>query len=450
MPRSPANPQASLEPDHGERAATTARPAPAGASRAGVHDVLMLGWEFPPFITGGLGTACYGLTKAMSRRGDRVLFVIPGPSRMGFSSQRSPFDEPGVTSLMAMPEFENVEFAGVDVELGDPYARPLRQPPTMRRRPPDLPEVHDLAVETRRFSERVVSLALHNRQAGRRIELVHAHDWMTFRAGADTARALGVPFVAHVHSTEYDRRGEDLDDSILQAEQQGFDDANVVVAVSGFTAGRLTTHYGVPREKIRVVHNAVEPPGGLSTPRAVQISAGEQIVLFVGRMTGQKGMEQFVRAAKKVLEVEPAVRFVMTGDGDQFAATQRLAAQLEIEEQFLFTGFLRNDDVEAVYRAASVFVMPSVSEPFGLVSLEAMRNEVPVILSRQSGAAEVLENALKVNFWDIDEMASKIVSVLRDPTLADTLSERGSLEVRQMRWSDAADQLASIYDEVLA
>lgn len=446
MPTSPAN-----APISTESATPGAAAASVTAQRAGgVHDVLMLGWEFPPFISGGLGTACYGLTKAMSRRGDHVLFVIPGPARMGFGTERSTYDEPGVTSLAAMPDFENVEFAGVDVDFEGPYARPMRQPTTMRRRPPDLPEVRDLGAEARKFADRVVSLALQQRQTGRRIEVVHAHDWMTFNAGAEAARSLGVPFVAHVHSTEYDRSGDALDEQILEAEQSGLHAASVVIAVSEYTASRLASHYGLPREQIRVIHNAVEQASTIAPAQAVRIGAGEEIVLFVGRMTGQKGADYFVRAAKKVLEVEPGVRFIMTGDGEQFAAVRRLAAELGIDEQFLFTGFLRGEDVEAVYQAANVFVMPSVSEPFGLVSLEAMRHEVPVILSKQSGAAGVLENALTVDFWDIDEMASKIVSVLRDPTLARTLSERGSFEVRQMRWSDAAEEVAAVYDEILA
>ena len=426
------------------------------AGPAGVHDVFMLGWEFPPFISGGLGTACYGLTKAMSRRGDQVVFVMPGATRVGFAASYAAQSggvrpEEGVR----MPEFDNVEFHGIDVHL-DPYARPARTaaatPPVHRgfgQRPPDVPEAHDVVVESHKFSERAVELALRQRALGKYFDVVHAHDWMTFEAARAVAGALGVPWVAHVHSTEYDRNPGDPDADVVAAERDGLGAADAVIAVSQFTARLLAARYGLPAERVAVVHNAVELDNRLAPERPVEIGAAERIVLFVGRFTAQKGPDLFVKAAARVLEAEPAVRFVMTGTGEQFDAVRQLARGLGIDRHFLFTGFLRPEDVDRMYRAADVFVMPSVSEPFGMVSLEAAARDVPVILSKQSGAAEVLDHALKVDFWDTEELASKIVSVLRDQTLAAQLAERGSFQVRQMRWADAAEAVARVYDRIV-
>ena len=452
-------------PDTLPNAAITDDPQPARddppTPPPGVHDVFMLGWEFPPFISGGLGTACYGLTKAMSRRGDRVLFVLPGGGRTrpGFTaahaannggSQQQP------AAPVHMPEFENVDFQSVDVKLSDPYERPQggqqtwRQTFGHRRRPADLPEVRDLPAEANKYADKATDLAAVHVAAGRRFDVVHAHDWMTFPAAQAVAESLGIPFVAHVHSTEHDRAGPDADEGILAVEAAGLAAATRVVAVSEFTAGILASHYGVSREKMIVIHNALEPDNRLAPDRPVRIGAGERVVLFLGRITPQKGPEYFVKAARKVLEHEPNVRFVMAGSGEQATAIRQLVRGLGIEGHFLFTGFLRGGDVDAIYAAADVFVMPSVSEPFGIVSLEAMRREVPTIISKQSGAAGALEHALKVDFWDTDELASLIVSVLRDPTLAGELGERGSFEVRQMTWGDAAESVARVYDDVAA
>lgn len=421
------------------------------AASAGTHDVFMLGWEFPPFISGGLGTACYGLTKAMSRRGDQVLFVLPGPARIGFSAAyethaRSSPPEGG----LHMPEFENVEFHGVGMHTTDPYARSAGSRQGKLSHPPDVPQQRDIIIESRIFAERALELALLQRQCGKHFDVVHAHEWMTFEAGKIVARALRVPLIAHVHSTEYDRRaGEPPDEQIASAERDGLAAADAIIAVSRYTSGQIARHYGIDISRITVIHNALELDSRAAAPRPTLIGAQERVVLFVGRLTQQKGPEVFVRAAARVLAQEPAVRFVMAGTGEQFNQMRNLARQLEIDQHFLFTGFLRAEDIDALYRAGDVLVMPSVSEPFGLVSLEAMGRNVPVIVSNQSGAAEVLQHALKVDFWDLEDIATKILAVLRDPMLAEELSGRGSFEVRQMRWSDAAEAVAQLYDRLL-
>jgi glycosyltransferase involved in cell wall biosynthesis len=406
----------------------------------------MLGWEFPPFISGGLGTACYGLTRAMSRRGDQVLFVLPGPTNMGFSAAyEAQATRPG--QGMRMAGFENVEFHGMEVSFGDPYAR---QPVFHGAPRLEGQEGPDLFTEAEKFADRVVELALRQRREGRHFDVVHAHDWMTFEAAFAAGKALGLPVVVHVHSTEFDRRaGEPPDEQIMLAERGGLEAADAIIAVSRYTAQILSSRYGIDERRITVVHNALDLDNRVAPQRPMQIGADERVVLFVGRMTQQKGPGHFVRAAARVVAEEPAVRFVMAGTGEQFTQVRHLARELGIEGHFLFTGFLRGEDIEALYRSADVFVMPSVSEPFGLVSIEAAGRDVPVIVSKQSGAAEVLEHALKVDFWDVEETASKILSVLRDPTLAKEMAARGSFEVRQMRWSDAADAVAGVYDRLL-
>lgn len=426
-------------------------------SSAGTHDVLMLGWEFPPFISGGLGTACYGLTKAMSRRGDRVLFILPEPHRIGFSAavEAHPGAR-GAPAGVALPEFHNVQFQGVDVHPVDPYARSgparPREQGTALRSPPHWEErsAQDILKESRNFTRRALELALEHRATGRHFDVVHAHDWMTFEAGATLARELGLPLIIHLHSTEHDRRaGEAPDGQIAAIERRGLQDADAIIAVSRYTAQQIARHYGVEGTSVVVVHNALDLDSRLAPQRPMQIGADERVVLFVGRLTQQKGPDVFVRAAQRVLEHLPAVRFVMAGSGEQFSRVRQLAQQLGVEQYFLFTGFLRSEDIDGLYRAADVLVMPSLSEPFGLVSLEAMARDVPVIVSRQSGAAEALEHVLKVDFWNVEELAGRIVSVLSDPTLARELSARGSFEVRQMRWSDAAEAVAQVYDRLL-
>jgi glycosyltransferase involved in cell wall biosynthesis len=419
----------------------------------------MLGWEFPPFISGGLGAACYGLTKAMSRRGDRVLFVLPEPSRPGFSAAYGLSGSSGVhEGALGTSDFENVQFFGLPVHGGDVYARSqprmhasaARPAPAAHPAPAALVPPHDILAEAHKFTERARELALRQREQGRHFDVVHAHEWPTFEAGAAVAKALHVPLVAHVHSTEYDRRaGEPPDEQIVARERAGLASADAVIAVSRYTAQKIARHYGLNGGRVTVVHNALEIDSRLAPQRPAQIGAQERIVLFVGRMTSQKGPDIFVRAAARVLAEQPMVRFVMAGTGEQFNHVRELAQQLGIEPYFLFTGFLRGEDIDALYRAADVLVMPSLSEPFGLVSLEAMAREVPVIISRQSGAAEVLQSVLKVDFWDVEDIAAKILNVLRDPELAEALASRGSFEVRQMRWSDAADSVAQVYDRLL-
>jgi glycosyltransferase involved in cell wall biosynthesis len=442
--------------------------------------VFMLGWEFPPFISGGLGTACYGLTKAMSSIGTDIMFVLPRPVSTPFSTHvRLVSPRPG--SSLASPstefrldEFDHVTFRTVNAQLS-PYNTPADyqkdQKDTAEKQKAALskagvdpeqtasktvgfvgnpnaagsPYAGDMFSEIQRYALLATEIA---RQEG--FEVVHAHDWMTFPAGLAVAALKGVPLVVHVHSTEFDRSGLHVDQRIYDIERRGMHGAMKIIAVSHLTKNQITHQYGVDQSKVDVVYNAIEPSTNGFDEEKYSIHKDEKIVLFLGRITMQKGPEYFLAAAKKVLEVMDNVKFVMAGSGDMIRRTIEMAASMGIGHKVLFTGFLRGGDVEKVFKMADLYVMPSVSEPFGIAPLEAMSHDVPVIISKQSGVSEVLTHALKVDFWDINEMANKIIAVLKHPPLASTLRQHGSFEVRRLSWVDSARQCVQIYEQARA
>ena len=443
--------------------------------------VLMLGWEFPPFISGGLGTACYGLTKAMSGIGTDIMFVLPRPVSTPFSThvrlvsprEGSPLASP--STEFRLDEFENVTFRTVSAALS-PYNTPAEyqkareveatsrlrvaeaeaNPDAMQavtktqgfvNSPKGSGSVYggDLFAEIQRYALLAAEIARHES-----FEVVHAHDWMTFPAGLAVAAMKNVPLIVHVHSTEFDRSGLHVDQRIYDIERRGMHGAMKVIAVSYLTKNQITHQYGVDPSKVEVVYNAIEPSTNGFDEEKYSIHRDEKIVLFLGRITMQKGPEYFLAAAKKVLEVMDNVKFVMAGSGDMIRRTIEMAASMGIGHKVLFTGFLRGGDVEKVFKMADLYVMPSVSEPFGIAPLEAMSHDVPVIISKQSGVSEVLTHALKVDFWDVNEMANKIVAVLKHPPLASTLREHGSFEVRRLQWVDAARQCVQIYGQARA
>lgn len=448
--------------------------------------VLMLGWEFPPFISGGLGTACYGLTKAMSEVGAEILFVLPKPVESQYTthvrlmtpSTRRPAGNPAKTSEVYQTSgLPGVTFHAVEAGMGiSPYDRPevraqrlveLEQERRVRAEAglktagvdPSVAELAaliesagtsdahyggDLFSEIERYAK--LAAIIGSRE---QFDLVHAHDWMTYRAGIAAAAITGKPLIVHVHSTEFDRSGEHVNQRIYDIERQGMHFANRVICVSHLTKSIVTSRYGVPADKVDVVYNAVDFNGTAPPVDLPAIQSSEKIVLFLGRITMQKGPEYFLRAAKKVLDVVPDVRFVMAGSGDMIRSSVEMAAGLGIGHRVLFTGFLRGPDVERVFRMADLYVMPSVSEPFGIAPLEALSNDVPVLISKQSGVSEILKHALKVDFWDVDEMANKIIAVLRHRSLRRTLAEQGSFEVRKLSWTDSARHCLDVYQTAL-
>jgi glycosyltransferase involved in cell wall biosynthesis len=302
----------------------------------------------------------------------------------------------------------------------------------------------DMYAEVQRYAAVAAQLA-----SNEHFDIVHAHDWMTYPAGIAVATTVGKPLIVHVHSTEFDRSGENVNQMIYDIERKGMHAADKVIAVSYFTRNIIIHRYGIRGDKVKVVHNGVERNDRTILAKS-WFKKNEKIVLFLGRITMQKGPEYFLKAARKVLEVMDDVKFVMAGSGDLMHRTIEMAAQMGIGQKVLFTGFLRGEDVQRIYRMADLFVMPSVSEPFGLVPLEALNNDVPVIISKQSGVSEVLTHVLKVDFWDVDEMANKIIAVLKYPPLKVTLQNHGNFEMRKLSWKDSAAKCIKIYEEVLA
>jgi glycogen(starch) synthase len=424
--------------------------------------VFMLGWEFPPFISGGLGTACYGLTKALDQLGVQITFVLPTMVQGQYARHVkliAPGMKPSPTSLNVR-SLKRVSFKPINSSLrpyvssGD-YQQHIEQ--SLQR----IRAAHgktsplkvgfnykgDLYKEVHRYADLAVKLA-----AEEEFDIVHAHDWMTYPAGVAVARASGKPLVIHVHSTEFDRSGEHVNQMVYDIERMGMHAADKIIAVSYLTRNIIISRYGVSGSKVEVVYNGVERNGndnGNGSAAKTGIAKDEKVVLFLGRITMQKGPDYFLRAAKKVLERMSNVKFVMVGSGDMMHRAVEMAAELGIGSKVLFTGFLQGEDVNKIYKMADLYVMPSVSEPFGIAPLEALDNDVPVIISKQSGVSEVLKHALKVDFWDIDEMANKIIAVLKYPSLSVTLRNHGSYEMSKLRWTDTASKCVKIYEEVL-
>jgi glycogen(starch) synthase len=423
--------------------------------------VFMLGWEFPPYISGGLGTACYGLTKALDQMGVQITFVLPTAVQTQYASHVkliSPAMQAEAKSGVRVRHLKNVRFRSISsplqpYETANSYQKKIEDSIAQLRLSKGkgnqfagrLDYSGDMYAEVQRYAELAVRLA-----ANEEFDVIHAHDWMTYPAGAAVARMSGRPLVVHVHSTEFDRSGEHVNQMIYDIERMGMHVADKIIAVSYLTRSIIISRYGISGDKVEVVYNGVERNGNSNWPIGNNaINRDEKIVLFLGRITMQKGPDYFLRAAKRVLEKMDNVKFVMAGSGDMMHRSVEMAAGLGIGSKVLFTGFLRGDDVQKIFKMADLYVMPSVSEPFGIAPLEALDNDVPIIISKQSGVAEVLTHALKVDFWDVDEIANKIVAVLKYPPLGITLRSHGNYEVRKLRWKDSAAKCAKIYEEAL-
>ncbi|MBL9147148.1 MAG: glycosyltransferase [Phycisphaerae bacterium] len=500
--------------------------------------VLMLGWEFPPFITGGLGTACYGLTKALDRAGVKVTFVLPksveethashvdlvsprAASRAAATPRPAPPPPPraqhfvietpegpitttveeAVERLLPARESErshtSVDFVSIAGTYPSVYGDRTKTElsPTTRQLIERIREDGGITVERLKFlvaagafggrSVSDVDAALlsalpeagptggdHASREGiadyggdligaadryarfavdacrdREFDVIHAHDWLTYPAGLALSKLTGKPLIVHVHSTEFDRSGEHPNQQVYSIERRGMWGAARIIAVSMLTKNVCVNRYGVNPNKIDVVYNGVDldPHDYGIQP----IHTRDKIVLYFGRITLQKGPEYFVMAAKRVLEVMSDVKFVVAGSGDQAARMIEMAAQLGIGHKVLFTGFLRGKDIARVFALADLYVMPSVSEPFGIAPLEAISHNVPVLISKSSGVSEVLMHALKVDFWDIEDMANKIVAVLRHPPLSRALREGSMFEVRGITWDGAATRCIQSYEAAM-
>jgi glycogen(starch) synthase len=395
--------------------------------------ILMFGWEFPPFNSGGLGTACLGLTRALSRKGHEVTFVLPRRLDLSVDYMNLVFaDEPRlkVTAINSL-------LAG--------YVTDSRYRVLMDALPPELARLYgsDLYEETNRYAEKAKELA--------RIidhDVIHAHDWLSFPAGMAAANASKRPLVAHVHATEFDRTANgEVNRLVYDIERAGMHAADRVVSVSNYTKGTVVRHYGVLDAKVDVVHNGVDPRDATLLPKS-KLADHYRIVLFLGRLTVQKGPDWFLRTAKLVLERDKDVLFVVAGAGDMERQVIQEAAAMGIAEHVIFTGFRRGTDVDRLYQMADLYVLPSVSEPFGITALEAVQQGTPVIVSAQSGVKEVLPDALQVDFWDTRKTADMILDVLSRREASRELAERQALSLPHVTWDAAAEKLGALYQDL--
>lgn len=427
--------------------------------------VLMFGWEFPPHIAGGLGTACYGIVKGLAHNGVQTMFVMPSASG---DEDRSAADiinaseiPVEVSSTMNVDDFlDKVQFVHIGTNMV-PYLDPAEFHSLVeedRKR-----QVRDFSIhygQTYKFSgkygsnlmEEVARYAMVGGTIAMthkgEFDVIHAHDWLTYMAGIAAKRLSGKPLVVHVHATSFDRSSDNnIDTRVYDIEKRGMEAADRVITVSDLTRNIVITKYGIDPSKVVTVHNAVD----FSGRSEIQVERGvkEKVVTFLGRITFQKGPEYFIEAAVKVLKKCKNVRFVMAGSGDMMNRSIRQVARLGISDRFHFTGFLRGAEVQKMFALSDVYVMPSVSEPFGISPLEAMRSGVPSVISRQSGAAEVLKYAFKVDFWDVDAMADEIYALLQYPALADFASKYGYDEVNTLKWNNAAAKIKSVYESVI-
>ena len=432
--------------------------------------VLMFGWEFPPHIAGGLGTACYGMTRGLARNDVEVIFVMPRAS--GDEDERfvKVVNASDIEARYCDSKIEGaddimrkISFIHIDSNMV-PYISPEEfetyREGYERTGRKFWEKEGDSWTQRYTFSgkyganlmEEVARYAVVAAEVARQLEgqfdVIHAHDWLTYFAGIAAKRVSGKPLVVHMHATSFDRSSSDnIDTRVYAIERAGMAAADRVIAVSNLTRNIVIEKYNIPAEKVVTVHNAVR--FAEKENELPERGVDDKIITFLGRITFQKGPDYFVEAAAKVLKRVPNVRFVMAGSGDMMNHVIRRVARLGIADRFHFTGFLKGDDVHKMFQLSDVYIMPSVSEPFGISPLEAMRANVPSIISKQSGVAEVLDYAVKVDYWDVDAMADAIYGFVKYPALAKMFAEKGLEEVTGLKWNNAAAKIKTVYEDAI-
>ncbi len=473
----------------------------------------MFGWEFPPHISGGLGTASYGLTKGLSKISDlELIFVVPklfgdedtgvaqlvgaGNVKMNIAKQKydkiyeakslknitQRIDNQKVYSIeeyfknMTKIEVNSILTPYLSPENFEIYLKNIGITDLSKVKITDDQKI--IYLENGEYKEIIVEEQTHTQydehgfyqfsgSYGKNLieevknyakiaakiatqydfDLIHAHDWLTYLAGIEAKRISGKPLVIHVHATEFDRSGESVNQVVFDIEKAGMLQADSIITVSNLTRNIVINRYGIDQNKITTVYNAVEP---VATKRShYKKTVDEKIITFLGRITFQKGPEYFIEAAKLVLEKTDNVRFVMAGSGDMLRRMIRHVASLNMSNKFHFTDFLRGEDVNRMFSISDVYIMPSVSEPFGISPLEAMRSNVPVIISKQSGVSEILKHAIKVDYWDIHAMADAIYGLVKYKGLWQIFTKFGKTEVDNLKWENAAIHVKSVYDKTL-
>ncbi len=473
----------------------------------------MFGWEFPPHISGGLGTASYGLTKSLSAIDDlEILFVVPklygdededvanliGAGDIRVKQYKKKFTDAWKEYIQEISEkgeidyisgknklnLKSIEFIEVKSRL-QPYLSPAEFENFLKEKniigakikidergklyyekDGKIKEINFSKKETEVYSEdgkfifsgKYGSNLLQEVYNYARVavviakendfDLIHGHDWLANAAGIAAKKVSGKPLVIHVHATEYDRGGADrIDSRVFALEQAGMMAADKIITVSNLTKNTVIKHYGADENKVQTVYNAVEPQE--AEKNIYKKNVKEKLVTFLGRITYQKGPAYFINAAKKVLEKTDNVRFVMAGNGDMYQEMIKYAAKMGIADKFHFTDFLKGDEVIKMFSISDVYVMPSVSEPFGISPLEAMRSNVPVIISKQSGVAEVIQNAIKIDYWDDEALADSIYGLIKYNGLSKMFIKQSKEEVEAMKWDKPAKEVKEIYDSLV-
>ncbi len=426
--------------------------------------VLMFGWEFPPFISGGLGTACYGITKGLTQHNVDVTFVLPTRRGQNIDTHVRLLT---ADEILFSEDFEKViSRAAFEKRVQDkatfsfsPYytqsfyqeifqnIENLRKAMDERRKTSILDFTgnygKNLWAEVNAYAVIGEFLGLTDK-----FDVIHAHDWLTYLAGVAAKKMSGKPLIVHVHATEFDRSGEHINQDVYNIERYGMENADKIITVSHYTKNIVVSRYGVAPEKVEVVHNAVTKDRGFDRA-SVKRPLKEKMVLFLGRVTMQKGPDYFIEAANLVYKKFKNVRFVMVGSGDMLHRVINRMAYLKIADRFHFTGFLKGQSVEHIYALSDLYVMPSVSEPFGISPFEALLYDVPVIISKQSGVSEVLKSAVMVDFWDVQKLADKIVQILKDDKLASEIVTNCRNELQHIAWETAGYKIKSVYESVV-
>ena len=421
----------------------------------------MFGWEFPPHISGGLGTACYGLTKGMSVIPELdILFVVPkahgdeDQSRIHLMGAGDvSLDMRAVKDHKFLKDLSYIEINSNLVPYTSPeeYDELINKAETRGTRLVETTmggQLNFTGTYGKNLYEEIANYAVVAGEIALKEEfdIIHSHDWLTYPAGIAAKRASGKPLVIHVHATDFDRSGGKVNPTVFEIEKTGMQLADKIIAVSNLTRNTVIDKYGIHPDKVVTVYNAVDP---LSDIEKLQLKRGinDKVVTFLGRITLPKGPEYFVQAAYKVLQKMDNVRFVMAGSGELLEKMIHWTSKLGISDRFHYTGFLKGDDVFKMFSLSDVYVMPSVSEPFGISPLEAMQSNVPSIISHQSGVAEILNYAFKVDFWDVDALADAIYGLLNYPSLSEMFKKYGVAEVNDMKWENSGKKVHSIYKE---
>lgn len=422
----------------------------------------MLGWEFPPIYSGGLGVACDGISRALAPIVDLTLILPRNEQKVDIKGAHiisiGDLELQNIFSESEMARFEKI-ITEKKIQFSlNPYDNPTVKKESeghievAEKGKKHIEQLHNHFREAENYGSDVIQNVRYYSEIVQiiaqklKFDIIHAHDWMTFQAGIMLKEKYGKPLILHVHSLNYDRLGPGQKGFIYQLEKEALTKADLIIPVSRYTGDIIKEHYGVKSKKIVHIHNGIEPV----TPFKTERKFPEKVVLFLGRVTLQKGPEYFIDTASKVIKKFPAVRFVVAGEGDQLKKMIEAGASRFIGHKIHFTGFIDRQKVHTLLSMTDILCMPSVSEPFGLTALEAVQFGIPVVLSGNSGAAEVLKGALKANYWDTDSMAAHIVNLLTDQSLYEKCADQGRRDLKRLTWTINAEKIREQYHKLLA